>query len=293
VWKRDWEFFRHGIGCKLINLRTGEPIEWDAPDPCAISLYWFLANLEWRLKNESADPFIRQCQEWLEKEHSDLNDVRQALYLLIDNGTLFLNQDHTCCLTTQRNTERKSVPDTVVQAIQNLIATYKERQQIVIAAMVELRPDIIKLRSDERFLDSEVAARLHTLITNSESEFRGWSFTKGTWGNDSWDYDLGYTRLTIINKITAEPLTWAASDPAAVEIDGFRRHLQWRINNQPDDENIRTCADWHKKWTRLYYPWRISAEDKDWLLDPRALLNDLTEQQVIVLKQDDCGIMIK
>ncbi len=122
--------------------------------------------------------------------------------------------------------------------------------------MVELRPDIIKIRSDERYLDTVVAARLRALVMNTENEFRGWLFTKGTWGNDSWNYDIGHTRCTIVNKITGEPLTWAASDPLAAEIHGFREHLQWRMKNQAEDENIKTCAVWQMNWT---YPFRLSA----------------------------------
>lgn len=293
VWKSDWKFIRHGIGCKLINLRSSEPIEWDAPDPHAIDLYWFLANLEWRLTNEADDPFVGRCQQWLEVEHSDLNGIRRALYLLINRGILFLRQDHKCRLATQRDVHRRTVPEQVSQAVQNLIVHYKERQQIVIAAMVELRPDIVKVRADERFMDPGVISRLRALIANSENDFKGWSFVKGTWGNDSWNYDLGHTRLTIMNKATGEPLTWAASDPLAIEVDGFRQHLKWRIENQSDEENIKTCTDWYKTQTQTYRQARISGEDENWLLDPWTLLEDMIEQQVIVLKQDDYGLMIK
>jgi hypothetical protein len=293
VWKNEWQFFRHGGGCKLTHLRTGEPIEWDAPDPQAITTHRFLDNLAWRLNNDMDDPFVSRCQQWLEEEHCGLNDVKQVLYIMIDKGILFLKLDHTCCLASQRDVEQYAIPDTVAQAAKNLITYYKQRQQIVIDAMVELRPDIIRFRSEARFLDAAVAARLRELVKNGDIAFQGWTFTKGELGNGSWDYELGHTRLTITNKITHEPLTWAASDPSAVELDGFHQHLLWCIKYHSDDENIKACANWQKAWTQTYHPKRITSETENWLFHPWTLLDILAEQQIIVLKQDEYGVMIK
>jgi hypothetical protein len=292
IWKNDWEFFRHGIGCQLIHLWTDEPIEWDAPDPYAIDVYWFSNHLAWRLKHEASDPYVSQCQQWLKEVDGDLNDIKKVLYILIDKQILFLKQKHKCCLTRQRVIEQKPIPDEVVQATRNLIDYYAERQQIVISVMVELFPDVINIRATERFIDDGVANRLRALITDADTTFKGWQFTKGVW-NDSWDYEIGHTRCTMVNRDTDERLSWAASDPAAIELHSFSTHLAWRIKNEPEDEDIRVCTEWNKERTQRYRPRHITANSETWLLNPHTFLDDLIEEEIIILKLDEYGTMIK
>lgn len=50
VWgdNREWSYFLHGVGCKLVHNQTGEPIEWDLPDLKVFDRWWFRNWLNWR-----------------------------------------------------------------------------------------------------------------------------------------------------------------------------------------------------------------------------------------------------
>ena len=60
IWRDDenneWQYFLHGGGCRLTNMKTGEPIDWDCPDLNSYDKYKFLHHLEWQLSSpERAD----------------------------------------------------------------------------------------------------------------------------------------------------------------------------------------------------------------------------------------------
>jgi hypothetical protein len=65
IWKHDWTYRHHGIGCELTNIHTEERIEWDAPDPEAYHPWWFYEHLDWRVTHEPNDPFVKAYQERL------------------------------------------------------------------------------------------------------------------------------------------------------------------------------------------------------------------------------------
>jgi hypothetical protein len=58
IWKNEWKYRLHGIGCELVNIHTGEPLEWDAPDPDSFEFSWFWEHLGWRLKQDLSDPVV-------------------------------------------------------------------------------------------------------------------------------------------------------------------------------------------------------------------------------------------
>ena len=82
-WGDDWEFFFHGGGCELRHLHTGEPIDWNGPDPLAFGWMSFVHHLEWRLANESGLPELRAFVS----EH-DLMAVFDLIDELIEGGVV-------------------------------------------------------------------------------------------------------------------------------------------------------------------------------------------------------------
>jgi hypothetical protein len=52
---QQWNYWFHGIGCKLIHQLTNEPIEWDAPDTRVFDFYWFVNWLQWYLNWNDMD----------------------------------------------------------------------------------------------------------------------------------------------------------------------------------------------------------------------------------------------
>lgn len=65
IWKHDWEYRLHGIGCRLTHISTKEPLEWDAPNSETFRFDWFWEHLLWRIKNEQEDPYVKASIEWL------------------------------------------------------------------------------------------------------------------------------------------------------------------------------------------------------------------------------------
>ena len=54
----EWRYFLHGGGCRLTNLGTGEPIDWDCPNVNSYDKYKFFYHLEWQMTaSERADKF--------------------------------------------------------------------------------------------------------------------------------------------------------------------------------------------------------------------------------------------
>ena len=55
----EWRYFLHGGGCRLTNIKTGEPIDWDCPDVNSYDRYKFTDHLEWQISSpERAGKFI-------------------------------------------------------------------------------------------------------------------------------------------------------------------------------------------------------------------------------------------
>ena len=93
---KEWRYFIHGRGCRLIHRVTGEPIEWDAPEVQRFDPYWFVNWLDWLLAQEDRSEAIRiietQC-----KEHSE--DVKTLVFNVLDQlqqaGVLLVHPGRT------------------------------------------------------------------------------------------------------------------------------------------------------------------------------------------------------
>lgn len=48
------EYWFHGNGCRLDNMKTGEPLEWDEPNQYVFDIYWFINWVEWFITTEEA-----------------------------------------------------------------------------------------------------------------------------------------------------------------------------------------------------------------------------------------------
>ena len=46
-----WDYFLHGGGCRLTNKETGEPIDWDCPNPRHFDSFKFCFHLKWQAEN--------------------------------------------------------------------------------------------------------------------------------------------------------------------------------------------------------------------------------------------------
>jgi len=83
IWRDEWQYYLHGYGCKLTNLKTKEPLEWDAGHPQSFYLGWFATHLEWRIQQNFSNEYIKICYIWLQS-----NALQDALDKLIEDGVL-------------------------------------------------------------------------------------------------------------------------------------------------------------------------------------------------------------
>jgi hypothetical protein len=82
-WGEDWEFFFHGGGCELRHRITGEPIDWNGPDPLAFGHLPFVHHLKWRLTHESGLPHLHKFVD-----HRDPISVIDLIQHLTDSGII-------------------------------------------------------------------------------------------------------------------------------------------------------------------------------------------------------------
>jgi hypothetical protein len=62
-WGTEWGFMFHGGGCELKHIQTGEPIDWNGPNPEGFSPLSFIHHLKWRLAQDHNLPYLRQFVE--------------------------------------------------------------------------------------------------------------------------------------------------------------------------------------------------------------------------------------
>lgn len=76
VWGQHWGFRFHGGGCELRHRETGEPVDWNGPDPYAFGKRAFVYHLAWRLERGHDLPHL----------HATMQDGgEQAVIALIDD----------------------------------------------------------------------------------------------------------------------------------------------------------------------------------------------------------------
>ena len=76
MWGENWRFMFHGGGCTLTHQQTGEPIDWNGPDPHAFGTLAFIRHLKWRLTQEHPLTLLENLLE---------HDGEQAIMCLIED----------------------------------------------------------------------------------------------------------------------------------------------------------------------------------------------------------------
>jgi len=79
VWG-EWRYWIHGIGCKLVHIRTQEPLEWDTPDLYGFRFDWFWVHFLWRYENDKQDVIV---EKYISSKYNQYSE-RQIFTLLVD-----------------------------------------------------------------------------------------------------------------------------------------------------------------------------------------------------------------
>jgi hypothetical protein len=61
---KEWEYYLHGIGCRLIHTVTQERLEWDLGPLRRFDRYWFVDHLKWLLDQNINDEAVAVIREW-------------------------------------------------------------------------------------------------------------------------------------------------------------------------------------------------------------------------------------
>ena len=81
VWRdgenNEWRYFLHGSGCRLTNIKTGEPIDWDCPDVNKYDKWKFMFLLIWQLSSLERGGKLLSTDLW----------ARNSLEPLLDDVT--------------------------------------------------------------------------------------------------------------------------------------------------------------------------------------------------------------
>jgi hypothetical protein len=151
------------------------------------------------------------------------------------------------------------------QELYHATVYYIERQQLVVQAMLDLKLDINAIGKfgalawgyDELSNESSLAEIDH-LLQNTFDEHkrevlkaRKYAMEvkvsrKGVWMDDTgqnWNYHLHGGGCLLQNIQTQEPLDWDCPNPKAFDSYFFARHLDWRLNTNQADEDIRNLRE--------------------------------------------------
>jgi len=79
TWQKygTWEYYIHGGGCRLINLMTEEPLEWDAPDMNSFDDLWFFNWCKW--VSQINKQYSNISEDILKKEFENLKKAGQII----------------------------------------------------------------------------------------------------------------------------------------------------------------------------------------------------------------------
>jgi hypothetical protein len=73
---KEWEYYLHGGGCRLIHTVTQERIEWDAGSLLRFDRFWFANYVEWLLNQDVEDENLTTFREWFKKELSVVSEKK-------------------------------------------------------------------------------------------------------------------------------------------------------------------------------------------------------------------------
>lgn len=110
----EWRFHMHGLGCKMVHILTGEPLDWQPPDLKRFDVYCFQAWLGWYWDQLDVEPDVKGLRQRLESKGggTGLKDALEhlaeggALQRELPNGTTYVLQARKRGGSTRRGSTR-------------------------------------------------------------------------------------------------------------------------------------------------------------------------------------------
>lgn len=118
----------------------------------------------------------------------------------------------------------------IESAVYSLIKKYVKRQSIVLEALKDMRPDIVR-----RWMEP------HAPKDISEATVDYYCLHPiGTWGSDrEWDYFIHGWGCRLTHKQTGEPIEWDVGNLKIFDKNWFLNHLKWQLENNNEDDDIQ------------------------------------------------------
>ncbi|MBN1287057.1 MAG: hypothetical protein JXB47_16775 [Anaerolineae bacterium] len=261
VWKNDWKHWVHGLGCRLTNIHTGEPIEWDAPDLRTFTLDWFWEHLKWRWEHDTEDPYVRESLRWIHDSYQGAGAVEAAIDCLVDRQNLIIKHDYKFLFVTGDRPQQKATltPNAIIDVFLDLISICEQRKGPLVEAFMNETP-----------------------VERSQR--------KGIW-RQVWDFKFwpaGWCQL--VHRHTGESFEWTVSDPAAIDLGNFKTHLKWRMVHESEDRLVKAFLDWSGLWLREKFG---EFGEEYYYTAIAGVFDDLIDKRIILLKRNASRLVIE
>jgi hypothetical protein len=100
---KEWEYFLHGAGCRLIHKVTQERIEWDLGTLSTFDKFWFVNWLQSLLDSNTDDDAVTTIRTWYENEKKLKPERKPSYGPLHDAIFPVLEQLHQLGLLSQQH----------------------------------------------------------------------------------------------------------------------------------------------------------------------------------------------
>jgi hypothetical protein len=97
----EWQYFQHGLGCRLVHTVTQERIEWDLGNLCRFNRFWFVNYLEWLLSTDQSDQDVQVIRSWLNNQLESHSQSKPVYGPIADIVFSLLEEMHHGGLLTQ------------------------------------------------------------------------------------------------------------------------------------------------------------------------------------------------
>jgi hypothetical protein len=96
IWRKEWRYRLHGIGCELNHLHSEEHFDWDISNPSLFYIGVFQSHIKWRCQNHITDENIRIFLQWLDV---DDNNFEAFIEILKNHHVISSNDTYLWSLT--------------------------------------------------------------------------------------------------------------------------------------------------------------------------------------------------
>jgi hypothetical protein len=139
-----------------------------------------------------------------------------------------------------------------IHLMRGVIGYYLDRQQLVARAMLDVNPQPLYM-CGTHVLGIEIEPHVNHWLRKMEMD----DDFQLNWHHGIWDHEWQYEALgigcTLTHLQTGEPIAWNAPHLDTYDEAGFMNHLNWRIAQTVEPENVES----HTRWLQSIYQYML------------------------------------